>query len=152
MKNFAFKLVGNLLISVYTENAPANEDADAAAAAFKDMTFDRLRALTFTKGGTHTAAQRKTLHDILGGRELRTAVVTDVPMVRGVVTAVSWFNKSVKAFTPTGWKDAFLYLDIPSSQFERTWEHIHALEREIQRSSKDGAHGSGALRAFKAHP
>jgi hypothetical protein len=134
MKNFKFKVVGNLLVSVYNENPPTNEEAEAALESFRQMTFDRLRALSFTKGGTHTAAQRKQLNDVLAGRELKTAVVTDVRLVRGVVTAMSWFNKSIKVFTPETWEDAFAYLEIPPGQFDRIWEVIKGLDDEIQRS------------------
>jgi hypothetical protein len=137
MRNFAFKLAGNLLISYYTDNSPSNDEADAALEVFRNMNFERLRSLSFTRGGTHTAAQRKKLHDVLAGRELKTAVVTDAHFVRGVVTATSWFNKSVKAFPFSAWEDAFAYLDIPPGQHDRIWDIIKALEAEVEKSHEN---------------
>ena len=139
MRNFAFKLVGNLLVSYYSENAPSNEEADAALEIFRNMNFERLRALSFTRGGSHTAAQRKKLHDVLAGRELKTAVVTDAHFVRGVVTATSWFNKSVKAFSFSNWEDAFAYLDIQPGQHDRIWTIIKSLEAEVEKSQASAA-------------
>ena len=70
--------------------------------------------LVATKGGGPTSTQRKYLNDLLAGRHVPVAVMSSSTAVRGVVTALSWFNRKIKAFPPEGLADALTYLEIPN--------------------------------------
>src|ERR1700759_3207208 len=98
MKNVVFKTVGNVLVAVHGENNITDEEALACQAALRTMDLDRLRILVCTDGGGASAMQRKGLIDAFSGRDVPTAIVTDVRMLRGVITALSWFNKNIRAF------------------------------------------------------
>jgi len=49
-----------------------------------------------------TATQRKAAADLLKRKSIPAAVVTESPLVRGIVTAVSWLGAKTKSFS---WKD-----------------------------------------------
>src|SRR5262245_26806804 len=117
MKNLAFKVIGNWIISVHNENPPTNAECQSGIDALKKVDANRVRMLTFTKGGAPTPAQRKLLNEALQGREMQTAIVSDAHLVRGIVTAMSWFNARIKAFSSDAVEDAFHYVGIPPSQF-----------------------------------
>jgi hypothetical protein len=133
MKNVAFKVVGDWLLAVYSENPPSEEEARLILKAFKSMDLDKMRMLVFTKGGAPTTAQRRDLNDVLRGRTFPTAVVSDAVMVRGVVTAMSWFNSAIKVFPLSATDDALRYIGIPETQYEFMRREIAKLQAELNK-------------------
>lgn len=131
MKNLASKLVGNILLAVYSENAPTAAEHEETIAIFSKVDPAKVRVLTYTRGGAPTSAQRKDINNVLNGRELTSAIVTDSTVVRGVVTAFSWFNQKVKSFPTRSLDDAFRYLEVPQSDWERLRTCIAELDREL---------------------
>jgi hypothetical protein len=63
--------------------------------------FARLCCLALTDSGGPNAKQRAAVAGILNGRTSRVAVISGGgPLVRVVVTALSWFNPDTKMFGP----------------------------------------------------
>lgn len=62
--------------------------------------------------------QRDSINRLLKSRPLppKVAIVTDAAMVRGVVTALSWFNPGTKAFSTAKLDDALAHLDVPAGE------------------------------------
>ena len=133
MQNVAFKLIGNYLICAYNELSPSEEDARKSLEVFKSLDLDKVKILTFTKGGAPTASQRKAINDVLHGRSLTTAVVSDSSLIRGIITAFSWFNTKIKAFSGSSIEDAFRYLDIPTSRWDFFAEEALKVQAEVER-------------------
>jgi nucleoid-associated protein YgaU len=131
MKNVAFVMVDNFLISAYGENAPTEEEGRANLEFFKSLDLSKVKLLIFTRGGAPTAAQRKDFNDALRGVQLVTAVVTDTNLVRGVVTALSWFNPKISAFANSAVTDAFRYLEIPPSRYDHFIREAAKLQAEV---------------------
>jgi len=131
MKNQAFKFLDDLVIVAHTANPPTEEESRAYLNAFRARDLSRLRCLAFTDGGAPSAAHRRELNEILRGRAFPTAVVSSVPVVRGVVTALSWFNSKIKAFAPEDAEQAFVYLGIPQSDYAKVWVEIRKLSTEL---------------------
>lgn len=129
MKNVAQTIVGQVIISVYNENTPTTEESRELVAVLKGLDHERMRSLTFTKGGTPSPAQRRELTEVLGGKQFVTAVVSDARMVRGVVTAMSWFNSAIKAYSSAELEEAFRYLQVPTTQ----WDLIRREARKLHR-------------------
>src|SRR5262245_61438964 len=111
MKNVAYKLIGHYLICAYNEFPPTDEDAQVSLEVMRSVDPDKVKCLVFTRGGGPTAAQRKATNEVLGGRDFQTAVVSDSPFIRGVITAFGWFNSKIKAFSSAELEDAFRYLE-----------------------------------------
>jgi hypothetical protein len=117
MPNMVCKLVGRLVISIHTVDNPTNEEWGEMVRLAKQWS-DKARGLSFTDGGAPSSTQRRQTNDALGGRTVRTAVVTPSAVARGVVTAMSWFNSELKAFAPGDLKAALRYLDVTDSEHE----------------------------------
>jgi hypothetical protein len=74
----------------------------------KDMAnfLDKLRTAPITKylaclhgSSNSSSVQRKEGADLIKGRSIRVAVITDDRLVRGFVTALSWLGATVSAFS-----------------------------------------------------
>lgn len=123
-KCMSFKIVGSLHIIVVGEANPTNEDWSAYVEAVKleeknglDI-IKQMRTLVFSDGGGPTATQRKIAADVLNGRSTPVAIVTGSTIMRGVITALRWFNPEARAFSPSEVLEAMAFLDIPAFKQE----------------------------------
>ena len=57
-----------------------------------------MQMLVVTEGGAPDATQRAACRVLFERGALPIAVVTHVQLVRGVVTALGWFNPGIRAF------------------------------------------------------
>src|SRR5580700_8017852 len=101
MANMAFTVLpevteGGLMIVVHSHKAPSDREWDSYFAELVKHDPERLRSLVFTDGGALNTAQRKQVNDFLQGRSSPCAVVTGNTIVRGVVTALGWFNPKIR--------------------------------------------------------
>lgn len=122
MKTMAFGKVDKLVVVVHSRKPPADDEWEDYI-QFNLRTYtpgDTLKYLVVTDGGAPTAAQRMILNEKLSEyvrgntNLLRSAIVTSSTFVRGVVTALSWFNSGICAFSPQNLEDAMNYLEIPA--------------------------------------
>jgi hypothetical protein len=81
--------------------------------------FEKLRILVVTEGGGPNSAQRGRLQEVLRGKPVRVAVVTDSAKSRFIASAVSLFNRDHRGF----WK----------SEMALAYEHLGltAVERRL---------------------
>jgi hypothetical protein len=126
MKNMAFKVIDRLFLVVFGAANPTDEEWVDYLKVTQKHGIDRTMQLIFTDGGGPTSTQRKYLNDILDGRTVPVAVISGSASIRAVVTALSWFNRKIKAFPPAGLGDALVYLEIPATRAE-------LIEREAQK-------------------
>jgi hypothetical protein len=73
------------------------------------------RCLVWTEKVGPKPAQRSKLNERTKAGPLRTAVCSDAAFVRGVVTAISWFNDKIKAFPQNDLVGALRHLDVPAT-------------------------------------
>jgi hypothetical protein len=118
MKNMAFKVIDRLFLVVYGASNPTDEEWKYYLEVTEQHGIDRTTQLIFTDGGGPTSTQRKYLNDLLAGRTVPVAVISGSATIRGVVTALSWFNRKIKAFPPSGLGDALAYLEVPATRAE----------------------------------
>jgi hypothetical protein len=137
MANMIFKRRGDIFIALHTENAPSDEewrrfiDATLAAANEHKGDFTKVKSLVITDGGGPNAAQRKLASDMLSGRQACTAVISHSSLIRGVITAMAWFNAKVKAFSPDERASAFRHLEIPDAIARTVWSDACAMRPEL---------------------
>lgn len=121
MKTMAFGKVDKFVVVVHSKEPPLDDEWNEYI-QFNIRTFtpgDMMKFLAVTDGGAPTTTQRMILNEKLseyvrGNKHLlRSAIVTSSTFVRGVVTALSWFNSGICAFSPTNLEDAMNYLEIP---------------------------------------
>jgi hypothetical protein len=139
MANMVSKLVENLHILVHTDKPPSDEEWQDYLRTFGKVPPERLRTIVFTLGGGPSAAQRKLLNDKLNGKATPAAVVSTSAVVRGIVTALAWFNKDIKAFAPDQTEAAFEYLGFDVHQTARFMLEVRSLRTKLNASQMRGA-------------
>jgi hypothetical protein len=119
MDCMGFRVVGNVHLIVVGEKNPTVADWNAYVHAVQieernglNITA-QMRTLVFSDGGGPNAAQRKLAADVLNGRSTPVAIVTNSAIMRGVMTALRWFNPQASAFAPSELSDAMAFLQIP---------------------------------------
>jgi hypothetical protein len=140
MPNVVTKVIDRLIIAVYGTANPTEEEWHEYLALMKRHGIDRTMQLILTDGGEPTAPQRRALNELIGGRTVPVAVVSGSVRVRGTVTALSWFNRRIRAFPPSAMRDAIAYLEIPGSRAE-------LIERELDELRLALDTGQGKRRA-----
>jgi hypothetical protein len=116
-----FGTIGQFTVVVHAKGPPTDEEWDEYLKAHAPY-FERgmsMRFLVLTRGGAPTAVQRMKMNDMVAGWQkinpdcVRTAIVSDSQLVRGVVTAISWFRPIARAFSPDHLKQALAFLEVP---------------------------------------
>lgn len=103
MKNFYVSAVGRVIIVINNKVAPSDEEW----AVFLETTSDEMKkrgddlcVLVFTDGGAPSTAQRKRLNELLNGRSVPVAVMSNSMIPRFVVASISLFNKLIRSYAP----------------------------------------------------
>jgi hypothetical protein len=86
--------------------APLMRDVRVAHAGLSNKS--EIFGLVVSDGGAPNAGQRAEFARNLNGRPFKCGVLSDSTLVRGAVTAMSWFNSGMKSFSP---KESGLWLD-----------------------------------------
>jgi len=131
MKNIAFEVMGDMLVAVYSEANPTSGEHAECVGILKKLDLRKMRVLILSKGGAPTPAQRKELNDIVQGHDIPVAVMTTSTLARGVTTALSWFNKNMKAYSPDQMEEAFRHLNVPSNKLALVRSLMIRLDAEV---------------------
>ena len=128
--------ISNTIVGVHTIESPTNKQWDEYVSMAKKLSaelgFDEMRALSITDGGAPSGEQRKIINDSLGGRSVLTAIVSSSPMVRNIVTALSWFNPKIKTFAPSRVRDALAHIGFAQSDVSKLCYRLRPLAGSVQ--------------------
>jgi hypothetical protein len=127
---------GGLMLLAHTTRPPNDAEWDPYFRELVKHDPKLLRNLVFTDGGAPSGAQRKQVNDFLNGQASTAAVVTMSTMVRGVVTALSWFNAQVKAYSPNDLGGALQHLGVRPHEGEMVRREIQLLRRKLDHDLK----------------
>jgi hypothetical protein len=130
MKTMAFNVVGGILVVVHGNETPADSEWQQYV-TFIDKQGSTLlpQLVDGTSSGGPSAKQRRELTAMLNGRKVPVAVLTDSTITLGIVTAVSWFNDKLKAFSPRDGRAAFTYLGVPQA----LWPQVEAEQAKMRK-------------------
>jgi hypothetical protein len=138
-----WSIVGDVCVSCVTEGRIA-EDAWRAhleALAAPAITMALTSALgPIDVDGTH----RKQVADLVAHKGMRTVMVTDERMVRGLATAISWLGVDIKAYSWVDVRDAIAHLKSSRPEQERLLEALMDVRRACQAAettAKTGVRG-----------
>lgn len=131
-KTIAFSFisgVGSFTLCIFVAvDAPyANEEWNLYMDGLRKLADTPLRTIVLTDGGSPNAIQRKEMIDLFRGESPPTCIVSTSPLVRGMTTALGWFNPNIKAVSPEQLKEAFQYLGIPAAHEDRVRKEIWRL-------------------------
>ena len=134
-KSMAFAEMGPMIVSVHAAQAPTDAEWDAyLQLCRKKMAQERIRTLAVTAGGAPTTKQRAAIRELLRQGPVPAAVVTDVTVVWGIVTALGWFNAGIRAFAfneGAGIHDALKYLQVEGFVAASVLLNVREMQREL---------------------
>ncbi len=119
------------LIMLHGSINPSQEQWDRYMALLATKDLERLGLLVFTSGGAPNAAQRKQLNDVVRRKPFARAVVSDSPLVRGVVKAVGWFSVGVAGFQPQEWRLAAAHAKFKPGELPEVAHRTRRLHAQI---------------------
>ncbi len=135
-----------IVVSSHTSRPASAEDwrgyIELCADTIKQIGGDMTRGAAFyvSDGGSPDVKQRKDLYGMLGGKSVRTAVITGSLTARTIVTGISWFNSEIRAFTPSHAPGALGYLRVPPEHKDAMRAHLQTLrEKTPTVAALDGA-------------
>ena len=105
-----------LVVAVYADDSPTSREWEGYLEVMRSLA-PGYRMIIFSSGGGPTTMQRKDLEKVTDGQEsARVAVVTLSRLARGIVTAIRWFNREIKAFEPASRDKAFEFLALDQGE------------------------------------
>lgn len=129
-----FEIHSDLVVGVYGAKEPSNQEWNEYVEALKKIVDRHPPVLTVSDGGGPNAGQRQRLLSIYSKEhhdQIRVAVVSDATAVYGVVTAISWFNSTIKAFKIGKIEEAFSYLEVNPSRTSVILQSVRSLRRDL---------------------
>ena len=121
-----------ILILVHTKDNPSDPEWQEYLQAAKPWRDKIEGFLVVTEGGGPNTVQRAELNETLDAeRGSKTAVVTLNRIARGLVTALSWFNPGIKAFSTIHIPAALDYLGVSKPDQDLLITELKRLKSEL---------------------
>jgi hypothetical protein len=76
-----------------------------------------------------SSVQRKICIDVINKHGIKVSIVNDSSIVRGIVTAASWFSVDVKSFAPGQLNQAVRELGVPTHRESMVIDAVHKLQQ-----------------------
>jgi hypothetical protein len=127
VQDFVSTSRGEIMVVIHTSRPPSDAEWKEYVDGVASCDLETARSIVITDGGAPSAQQRKLLNDVIGGRQPPGVVISPSTFVRGVVTALSWFNPGLKAFAPEDFDKACHYLELSPSEIEEVWLAVDRL-------------------------
>jgi hypothetical protein len=127
MRNMNSRAADEVALAVHTKVEPSDAEWKDWLAVVRQIPLEKLSVLVFTDGGGPNTLQRASWNALLAGAQPRIAVVSTSTVVRGIVTAISWFNRGVRQFSPGDTVTAFRHVGVDG----RNAEHMLAEANQL---------------------
>ena len=134
-KTLKFAKVGQCFLLVLGHEPPSEADWDAYL-EFLEKTLslrEPARLLVSSAGGAPSAAQRAKLQVTTKphAEKAKIAVLTASSVVRGAVTALSWFTKGYAAFHPDAVDDSLKFLALSTIDSVKVRNELRMMQRDL---------------------
>ncbi len=115
-----FDGLGSLILYVNGDQAPDRGEWKAYVEFIAERTklHSKARLLVVAGSGAPDAVQRKQIADAVTTKQVRSAVVSDSMVARGIVTAFRWYGLELDSFKVDAIGDAFRYLSATPDEIE----------------------------------
>lgn len=135
MPNVSAAVVGETVVLVSNAKAPEQAEWDAYLAKLGEHLDARAgkpgRLIVFAGGGTPSSSMRLGLRKTIAERPMKTAVVTDSAVVRGIIGVFSLFVKGTRPFAAREWMGALEYVGFPFEKQGELTEAVTKLNAEV---------------------
>jgi len=141
-----FRTVGDIVVVRHTKEAPTGDEWNAFIGRCRRTLdrYDKMRGLIISEGGGPNSDQRGDVNELLAGRPQRVAVLNRSRWVRGVVTALSWFNPEIRAFALDQTDAAFEHLHLTTAERDAVAAALREITSEL--SAGEGPYSAPASR------
>src|SRR5688500_7696415 len=131
-KAMRWAIVDGVAIIVHGSGTPSKDEWQAWLGEYRQHSSQLEGVVIYSFGGGPTSAQRTELLHIVDKLQHvpQTIMVTSSALVRGIITALSWFiapAKRAKVFAPTELEDAFAALRLAEPIRELVYQQIAEL-------------------------
>jgi hypothetical protein len=135
LKTMAYSMLGDVMLLAHVRRPPDASEWTTYVAEIgvllRGPRAGRIVTLVLTEGGGPNADQRKELNDVLAGRKVRGAVLSNALIVRSIVTALSWWNPLIRAFRQDALVEALEYLQIDRAELPAVLTELNRLRGEL---------------------
>lgn len=127
--------IGSIVLFVIGDQPPERDEWKAYVDFVKERAklHDKIRLVVLAGSGAPDAVQRKQLNDAVTMKQLRTAVVSDSIVARGVVTAFRWYGLELDAFKGSAMGDAFQYVAATPEEVDWLQRTVRAIRADLSR-------------------
>lgn len=129
--------VGSVLLLVEDNETPADWEWDECLGMLTELKAkteqagEQARVLVVTLGGGPNAVQRKRLENVLGGKPVPVAVISDSLKLRFITAAVMLFNADHRAFSNAERLEAYKHLKLNTSQTRQLESSIAQMQKLV---------------------
>jgi hypothetical protein len=128
-----WRRVRNVVVCVHPEASPTDEEWSSFLDELRrDIPPKELRVVAFTDGGRPNTVHRADLAEYCGKAQPLIAVVSANRIVQGAVTAISWFNKRIKLFSPAAAQQALAYVGLSATEATQVLKVARELSDQIE--------------------
>ena len=99
-------------------------------------------AVVMANNSRLTPLQRAEIQKWYEANKARGALVTNSRMMRGIVTAMNWFNVDMRAFSPEDLDDALGFVRLPSDSWDNARRVLRILAENVEKKSARALSGS----------
>lgn len=131
MKTMAWTFQDGFVLVVHADKPPSDEEWRLYVEECAARVGGLRGGVALTDGHGPNAAQRGLVVDEEGLIDVPFAIVTGSVVVRGIVTALRWLGKNIKAFSPAEIGDAFVYLALDESQKSKFHDELAQLRMSL---------------------
>jgi hypothetical protein len=125
MKTMSWAFQDGFVLVAHADKPPSDEEWRLYVHECAELGYFR-GGIALTDGHGPNASQRAMVVEHQGLLEVPFAIVTSSVVVRGIVTALRWLGKDIRAFSPSELPEALLYLKVEGEQ--RTKVHDKLIE------------------------
>jgi hypothetical protein len=120
-----------VLIGVHSARDPSDDDWRGWLERVRDAPGDKPNVFVYTAGGAPNSKQRKALFEAAGDRGFRASIVSPSRVALAIGTAISWFYRDLRTFSPAQVDRALGYLELDEHAAEAVLRAARALAQEL---------------------
>ncbi len=131
----SYDIRGSLLLYVGTPAPPASGEWANWVGALRERAHaaEGARLVVVAADGGPTVVQRKQLIEAVKSAKLKTAVVSDSLLARGIVTAFKWYGLDLDVFKTSGIEGAYRFVSATPDEAEWLRDTLKTLQRSMSR-------------------
>jgi hypothetical protein len=128
-----------LSLVLHTDKAPSDAEWSLVLDSYRTYArehsgdYSGMRVLVVIDGGGPYAKQRGDLVTAKKNASVKTAILSDNKVIRGIATAFNWItgDTSMRLFAPTDLSTALHFLDLPADVIPKVLQQLDELQSQL---------------------